>query len=464
MAQINIKQMRGNSEGSILFLGTNSVVTEDFDKLKWDQSNSSLYIGGNLSISDNLLIDGDLIVGGDATYINTTELLIEDNYITLNSGLTSGTGLDSGIEILRGSATAASILWDESEVLWAIGLSGSESYIITEGGLGLVKSGNSLNLDIDNIYGVGLTSNNGLIEVNPINGLSIIDSSVGIGGTLSQNTDINAQNFSFKMIGSSGASDQIEFRNNWNASSPAYIQLGRSSLTISSESLSESSRIVVSSGNITIDSSIGLTQSTLFFSTTGVLFTDDINERGIEYANNYHINYTNRTLVDKEYVDNLSISLTGGSSSFGTYWTSDQDLSFMNINVTASGDVRYIDFENTDTITSQEGRLFFDDEDGTLNFGMKGGNVTQQIGQEQYYYVKNQSGNTIDNGNVVSFAGSLGNSGRLLIQKAIGDDSIPSEYVMGVTTENILNGEDGLVTEFGLVRGIDTTGQNYGET
>jgi len=31
---------------------------------------------------------------------------------------------------------------------------------------------------------------------------------------------------------------------------------------------------------------------------------DDINDRGAEYADDYSANYTNRSLVDKEYVDN----------------------------------------------------------------------------------------------------------------------------------------------------------------
>ena len=38
MAQQDIKQIRGASQGSVIFLGTNSVVSEDYNKLNWDQS------------------------------------------------------------------------------------------------------------------------------------------------------------------------------------------------------------------------------------------------------------------------------------------------------------------------------------------------------------------------------------------------------------------------------------------
>ena len=36
MAQQNIKQIKGASQGSVLFLGTNSVVSEDYNNLNWD--------------------------------------------------------------------------------------------------------------------------------------------------------------------------------------------------------------------------------------------------------------------------------------------------------------------------------------------------------------------------------------------------------------------------------------------
>jgi hypothetical protein len=95
---------------------------------------------------------------------------------------------------------------------------------------------------------------------------------------------------------------------------------------------------------------------------------------------------------------------------------------------------------------------------------MHGSQVSQQIGLEQYYYIKNQSGATIENGKVVRAAGTLGNSGRILGEYMIADGTIPYYFTLGIATEDILNGEDGYVTEFGLVREINTTGSLYGET
>lgn len=128
--------------------------------------------------------------------------------------------------------------------------------------------------------------------------------------------------------------------------------------------------------------------------------------------------------------------------------------------------INQLDFNNglTPLPTDQEGRMYWDDDNGSISLGMHGGQVVQQIGLEHYYYIKNQSGATIDNGRVVRAAGTLGASGRILGEYMIADGTIPVKYTLGISTETIVDGDDGYVTEFGLVRGIDTTGTPYGET
>ena len=127
--------------------------------------------------------------------------------------------------------------------------------------------------------------------------------------------------------------------------------------------------------------------------------------------------------------------------------------------------VDYIDFNNTGipTPADQEGRIYWDEDNGTLSLGMHGGQVVQQIGLEEYFYVKNQTGTTILNGTVTYASGTLGASGRLLADLMIADGTIPYYFALGITTEDIVDGDDGYVTQFGLVRGINTTGSN-GET
>lgn len=131
-------------------------------------------------------------------------------------------------------------------------------------------------------------------------------------------------------------------------------------------------------------------------------------------------------------------------------------------NLKFSGDVLYITAVTQYDTTAfsgdvLQGQIRWNDDWSTFDMGMNE-NVTQQVGQEQYYYVKNQTGTQIDDGTVVMATGTTGNSGRILVAPAIGDGTIPARYIMGIATQNIGNGEDGFVTSFGLVKGINTEG------
>jgi cytoskeletal protein CcmA (bactofilin family) len=166
----------------------------------------------------------------------------------------------------------------------------------------------------------------------------------------------------------------------------------------------------------------------------------------------------------------FEISGSGGGSTF-PYTGSAQITGSLEITgsllLTSSyiSEVDYIDFRNIGTTlpADQQGRIYWDDDNGTLSLGMHGGQVVQQIGLEEFFYVKNQTGVTIPNGSVVRAAGTLGSSGRLLGDLMIADGSIPYYFALGVATEDIVDGDDGYVTQFGLVRGLNTTGSN-GET
>lgn len=67
-----------------------------------------------------VVITGDLLVMGDTTTVSTTNLDIEDNIIRLNvgetgAGITEGT---SGLEIVRGSLSNATLVFDENVEHW----------------------------------------------------------------------------------------------------------------------------------------------------------------------------------------------------------------------------------------------------------------------------------------------------------------------------------------------------------
>lgn len=123
----------------------------------------------------------------------------------------------------------------------------------------------------------------------------------------------------------------------------------------------------------------------------------------------------------------------------------------------------YIDLPENGPHVTQERRIQWNANDGTLDVGLYNG-VVLQTGQELHYYAKNTSGGTISNGSPVMFTGAVGASGKLTFGPAIADGSVPASYMMGVATQDVANNAFGYVTSFGLVRGINTTGTPYGET
>lgn len=106
--------------------------------------------------------------------------------------------------------------------------------------------------------------------------------------------------------------------------------------------------------------------------------------------------------------------------------------------------------------TSVPGMVWWDNQDGnqTLNIGMQD-DVTQQVGLETYFRVKASS--PITNGQVVMATGTVGNSGAITAAPAQGLTPDTAIYILGVATQDIAQGSFGYITNFGLVRGINTT-------
>lgn len=105
--------------------------------------------------------------------------------------------------------------------------------------------------------------------------------------------------------------------------------------------------------------------------------------------------------------------------------------------------------------TGTQGELSWNADEETVDLIQNG--ATLQVGQETHYHVKNQSGADIGDGVAVMAVGTLGASGRILIAPMVADGTVEPRFFLGVTTETIANGEDGKVTHFGKLRGIDTS-------
>jgi predicted heme/steroid binding protein len=117
----------------------------------------------------------------------------------------------------------------------------------------------------------------------------------------------------------------------------------------------------------------------------------------------------------------------------------------------------YLGLELTPTGTpTTQGTMFWSADDETVDVILDSA-VTLKLGQETFYYVKNQTGSTIAKGTIVMANGTVGSSGRITIEPFIADGTYPSKFMIGVTSESIINGADGFVTAFGKIRMIDTS-------
>jgi hypothetical protein len=125
----------------------------------------------------------------------------------------------------------------------------------------------------------------------------------------------------------------------------------------------------------------------------------------------------------------------------------------------------YLDFSLNPPHTDKRGRVVWNSVDDTLNLHHSAG-VVQQVGQEQYVRVQNQTGAILANGTVVGYSG-VGSFSDPLAAKFLagGIGKSRPEDILGVMTQDLADsGEVGFCTSYGRVRGINTTGSLVGET
>jgi hypothetical protein len=109
-----------------------------------------------------------------------------------------------------------------------------------------------------------------------------------------------------------------------------------------------------------------------------------------------------------------------------------------------------------------EGLTYWNEDDGTLNIGMPGGEVNLQVGQEMIKPVANVTGSTILNGTPVYISGVSGN--RLTVAPADAEFGVGVAFrTYAVATEDIAHNDTGYVTKLGVVRGIDLSSFSGGD-
>ncbi len=121
-----------------------------------------------------------------------------------------------------------------------------------------------------------------------------------------------------------------------------------------------------------------------------------------------------------------------------------------------------ITFDTTAAEASATGKLFWDDGDGVLSNGLKGGNVTLQIGTQEYARVYNDSGTTLTKGQAVYISGAQGN--RVAVKLARADVEATSFGTIGLVAETMANGAEGFIIVSGALYKLNTQGLTAGAT
>jgi len=158
-------------------------------------------IGGDYEFLGSIIIDGDLTVNGTATTINTTELRIEDNLITLNSNLTGSTSATTpfaGIEVLRSALPSVELRWNEASKWWEISNPEGENDPLTYAPILTTES---------------IISQDGSVSITPLAGLSAdtLDLSVtSLNNALSFGTGINVTSGTGPFDGSGNITIEVD--------------------------------------------------------------------------------------------------------------------------------------------------------------------------------------------------------------------------------------------------------------
>lgn len=125
-----------------------------------------------------------------------------------------------------------------------------------------------------------------------------------------------------------------------------------------------------------------------------------------------------------------------------------------------------LELDQTPTGTAGVAVMRWNDTDGTIDLGLKGGNVTLQVGQEQVLRVVNKAATNINlleaNYQAVRVTGAQGQ--RLKVDLAQATTDALSAETIGLVTETINNNQEGFITTSGIVRNINTTGSLQSET
>src|SRR6056300_905441 len=117
-----------NVQGNVVLDGAGAQsITNTNGNLSIASTAGNVSVEGSVFAGNDVTIPGNLTVQGTTTTIDSTEVNIGDNIITLNA---AGTVADGGVQVIdtTGTAGTGSILWNATGDYWYAGVSGSTHF------------------------------------------------------------------------------------------------------------------------------------------------------------------------------------------------------------------------------------------------------------------------------------------------------------------------------------------------
>ena len=125
-------------------------------------------------------------------------------------------------------------------------------------------------------------------------------------------------------------------------------------------------------------------------------------------------------------------------------------------------DVGAVQFNVATAQTVGVAKTIWNDTFGTLEFGLKGGNVNYRLGQSSIVYVKSADNAGLTKGTVVYTAGSDGINKTVRLAQANAEST--SSKTFGIIAETVTGGEKAFCITFGNIEGINTSALTEGAT
>lgn len=430
------------------------------DRLKWDGGSSGLVAStGRASLGlgstdtptfGGLIISGNLTVNGTTTTVNSTTTTLDDPIITLggDTAPSSDDNKDRGVEFRWHDGTSAKVGffgYDDSTGKFTFIPDATNTSEVFSGTLGTIDVGavhiNGSQIAAANLSngttGTGsialatsptlVTPNIGVATATTVNRVAITQPASSATITIANGKTLTVNN-SITFAGTDGTTITMPATSGTVALNNQTMFIGTTSVAINRTSGSLTlTGITLSAGTLSAGTLTGTLTAAGTTGTAGQVLQST--GTGVQWA-----------------------TISTGSQSATPDLTNIKSISFPD----------YIFFNTSNATPSQAtGKLQWDPDYGMLQYGLFGGNVNIDIGQEQVVSCFNLEATTINKGEVVYIFGAQG--GLVSVKRASNTSDLTSAKTLGVAAENIISSGIGYVATQGLVQKLDLTAFNPGD-